>query len=102
VSLKRADRHLGAHFLEVAENAAVIQSHETPIALQIQQQVRRDDLGGRVGAHAAGFRNGVTVADAFMVLGGRQDHIVASGNDHEEGGLLAGEAVFDQNLRFEI
>ena len=39
VTVKGAERQLGQHFLAVAEQAAVIQSLETPIALQIQQQV---------------------------------------------------------------
>jgi hypothetical protein len=57
-----------------------------------------DDLGGRVGAHAAGVRTGVAVADALVVLRGRQDDVIAAGDDDENGGFFADEAVLDQDL----
>ncbi len=43
------------------------------------------------------FGAGVALADAFVVLRGGQNHIVTAGDDDEDRGLLAGEAVLDED-----
>ena len=72
------------------------------LAVDLVEQGGRDDLSRGVSAHAAGVRARVAVADALVVLRSRQDHVVAARDDDEDGGLLAGEAVLDEDLRSEI
>ena len=51
----------------------------------------------RVGAHAAGVRAGVAVADALVVLGGAERHDVVAVGEEEERDLLAVEELLDQD-----
>ena len=67
----------------------------------------RMDLGGhhrrrRIGAHAAGIRPLVAVAEALVVLAGRQRQHVRAVAHHDEAGFLAFEAVLDHDARARI
>jgi hypothetical protein len=66
--------------------------------LDLGEQRGGDDVGGGVGAHAAGVGAGIPVADTFVVLRGGEDDVVSSGGDDEDGGFFAEHAVFDENL----
>ena len=52
-----------------------------------------------MGAHAAGVRAGVVVADPLVVLGGRQRQHPPAVAEPDEGDLLAEHEGFDQNAR---
>src|SRR5690606_13183160 len=61
--------------------------------------VRGHHRGRGVGAHAAGVRAGVGVADALVVLaGGHGQHVVAVDHD-DEAGFLAVEELLDHHAR---
>jgi hypothetical protein len=68
------------------------------LVLDAFEQIRRDDLGGRVGAHAAGVGTGIAVTDTLVILRGGQDDVIAAGDDDEEGGFFPHQAVLEQNL----
>ncbi|MDT4815202.1 hypothetical protein FQZ97_482260 [compost metagenome] len=58
-----------------------------------------DHRGRRVGAHAAGVRAGIAVADALVVLaGGHGQHVLAVDHD-DEAGFLAVEELLDHHPR---
>ena len=58
-----------------------------------------DHRGRRVGAHAAGVRPAVAIADALVVLaGGHRQHVLAVDHD-DEAGLLAIEELLDHHAR---
>ena len=53
---------------------------------------------GRVGAHPAGVRADVAVADALEVLGGRHRDRPLAVAEREQRQLLAGEVLLDEDL----
>ena len=58
----------------------------------------RPDVGHRgVGAHAAGVRTAVAVADALEVLGRQQGHRGRAVVEDEEGALLAGQSLLNDD-----
>ena len=63
-----------------------------------REQRGRHDLGGRIGAHAAGVGAGIALSDTFVVLRGGKDDVVAAGDDDEDAGFFTEEAVFDEQL----
>ncbi|GAV36827.1 hypothetical protein ROTAS13_04516 [Roseomonas sp. TAS13] len=53
--------------------------------------------GGGIGAHAAGVRTGVAIADALVILRPDQGQGMAAVAEGEEGDLLADQAFLDQD-----
>ncbi len=60
--------------------------------------LRRHDRSRRVGAHAAGVRAGIAVADALVVLGGGESQRVFAVAEAEEARLLAVQIGFDHDF----
>ncbi len=58
----------------------------------------RDDRYRRIGAHAAGVRADVAVADALVVLRRLQQHDRPAIADRQDGGLLPAQAFLDDHL----
>lgn len=57
-----------------------------------------DEVGGGVGAHAAGVGPGVAFEGLLVVLAGGEDDVVRARNDHMDGGFLAEEAFLDEDV----
>jgi hypothetical protein len=62
-------------------------------------QTRRHDRRRRIGAHAAGVRPSVAVADALVVLRAGERRRARSVAEREERDLLARQIVFDHHFR---
>ena len=63
-----------------------------------RDHVRRHDGRRRIGAHAAGVRAGVAVADALVILRGSQRQRGLAVDEGEEACLLAFEKFLDHDL----
>jgi hypothetical protein len=95
----RGDHEAGE---QAAAEAQVLGRHAADGGLQdllldFGQNSSGGDRGGRVGAHAAGVGAGVAVADALVVLGGRQGEDGLAVGEGQDGDLVALEVLFDHD-----
>ena len=69
------------------------------LTFDLSQQVGSDHVRGRVGSHAAGIGAGVAFTNAFVVLRGWQNEVVAPRDDHQNRRFFSVETVLDQHPR---